>query len=82
MKAVICPVCNGTGKYYSEVTWMMDTCHGCSGRGWVEVNDNPNTGTFEVVFPPFSVPPDATPGWYSYPLIPGISFSTHEVNLP
>lgn len=33
MEAVICPICNGTGKigWYSEIT-----CHGCEGTGQVE----------------------------------------------
>ena len=34
MKAVTCPVCNGSGKYKDE------TCHGCNGLGWVQVQDN------------------------------------------
>jgi len=34
MKAVLCPVCNGSGKYY------VSPCHGCDGRGWVEIGDD------------------------------------------
>lgn len=33
MKAQRCPVCDGTGKYKKK------KCHGCNGRGWVEVRD-------------------------------------------
>ena len=33
MHAERCPVCCGSGKYNDEV------CHGCNGKGWVEVND-------------------------------------------
>jgi len=29
--AEICPVCGGTGKV------NMEKCHGCDGKGWVEV---------------------------------------------
>jgi hypothetical protein len=36
MKAVICPVCNGTGKYFTD---KWDACHGCNGKGWVEVHE-------------------------------------------
>lgn len=40
-KAVKCPICDGTGQVPSvdEVIFSdeLDTCHGCEGRGWVEV---------------------------------------------
>jgi len=42
-KAVICPVCGGTGKIRKKGFSFYDprdvTCHGCHGRGWVEVSD-------------------------------------------
>ena len=44
-KAVICPVCNGSGRYaplpnpYISSVPMSQTCHGCGGKGWVEVGD-------------------------------------------
>jgi len=28
-----CPVCLGTGH------WNLKPCHGCEGKGWVEVQD-------------------------------------------
>ncbi len=31
MQAVLCPVCNGSGKVKKK------TCHGCDGKGWVSV---------------------------------------------
>lgn len=31
MHAEICPVCKGSGKYENN------PCHGCNGKGWVEV---------------------------------------------
>ena len=34
MQAVRCPVCNGSGKYEDK------PCHGCNGKGWVEVHDS------------------------------------------
>lgn len=34
MKACLCPVCNGSGKYCGKL------CHGCSGKGWVEVRED------------------------------------------
>ena len=44
MKAVICPVCKGSGVINIEVEGSatgpyMKTCHGCSGKGWVEISD-------------------------------------------
>ena len=43
MKAVLCPICNGKG----EVTPNWDSwdhrtlvkCHGCDGKGWVEITE-------------------------------------------
>lgn len=29
-----CPVCNGAGKYNEKI------CHGCNGKGWIEVGNN------------------------------------------
>ena len=42
MKAVLCPVCSGTGKVqdYHDIRAYI-TCHGCGGRGWVEVSNGP-----------------------------------------
>lgn len=36
MKAQICPVCMGKGNITSECNKI---CHGCYGKGWVEVNE-------------------------------------------
>ena len=32
-KAQLCPVCQGEGKYKGK------KCHGCDGRGWVQVRE-------------------------------------------
>lgn len=44
-KAVKCPICGGSGKLlkgnggeYMVVEVNYERCHGCDGRGWVEVN--------------------------------------------
>jgi len=45
MKAVLCPVCNGSGKvmppltHYSTAIPQPVTCNGCGGVGWVQVSD-------------------------------------------
>jgi hypothetical protein len=51
-----CPVCYGSGKYtpindgYSTAVPQPVTCHGCGGKGWVEVGDY-------VCYEPFIMPP-------------------------
>ena len=47
MKAVLCPICNGSGEVDDstidgpEVTTIhMKLCHGCGGKGWVEVGED------------------------------------------
>jgi len=40
-----CPVCGGTGKvkdnnYGSKTDGNDVECHGCGGKGWVEVSDS------------------------------------------
>jgi len=43
MKAVVCPICNGSGKISVEeptTAGGMKTCHGCGGKGWVEIHND------------------------------------------
>ena len=39
--AELCPVCNGSGKVIAsqstDVTVRTKKCHGCNGKGWVEI---------------------------------------------
>ena len=40
--AETCPVCGGSGKLSGDDRSPMpicQTCHGCSGRGWVTIQD-------------------------------------------
>jgi len=43
--AEICPICKGEGKLQlgtlPSTTYTVNTkiCHGCGGKGWVEVED-------------------------------------------
>lgn len=45
MKAQKCPVCNGGGQI-NDNSWSTTSCnfnkkcHGCDGRGWVEVRED------------------------------------------
>lgn len=41
-KAVKCPICDGNGQVpntYPVTAPALVTCHGCGGRGWVEVSE-------------------------------------------
>lgn len=42
MKAVKCPFCEGSGKVSPTlpIGTEMVPCHGCGGRGWVEVGES------------------------------------------
>lgn len=55
MRAVRCPVCNGSGKYNGE------TCHGCGGKGWVEVH-----GNYPYPWTPWPKPDPFTRPWKPY----------------
>lgn len=63
MHAERCPVCHGTGKTEESQKLPLTygpqyekVCHGCGGRGWVEVSDNFHNGVYEI--PPFTVSHD------------------------
>lgn len=39
-----CPICEGKGKIHGMNTDgqgmpLHETCHGCNGKGWVEISD-------------------------------------------
>jgi len=43
MKPYVCLICNGTGKVNPEegtTSSAKVTCHGCGGRGWIEVSED------------------------------------------
>ena len=71
MKAVLCPVCNGTGRYLvpSHLTPANteQICHGCGGKGWVEVREEPITyiyyPSYVPEYPPYYTP---DPNYYQY----------------
>ena len=79
MKAERCPVCYGTGKYIDppDPTDPMTTagsnprtCHGCAGKGWVEIHDDPIFPLGPTPYSPYPHPytyysPPSTIIWYS-----------------
>jgi len=47
VKAVLCPVCDGSGSLWNDVDvpppitgTLQEWCHGCVGKGWVEVQED------------------------------------------
>lgn len=62
--AEICPICHGKGKIPNpeNVTAPTEiTCHGCNGRGWVEISDEyPSYPYYPPIFP------DDPYLWYPY----------------
>ena len=59
--AETCPVCYGSGKIGAEGPIERKTCHGCAGKGWVEVGDT---------IPAWPVQPPKEPTTYPYGLPP------------
>ena len=55
MRAVLCPVCNGKGVIYGIAesgAYPSTQCHGCGGKGWVEVsNDPPQDWNWKYPYP-------------------------------
>lgn len=41
MHAERCPICLGEGKIPDAYNAELVKCHGCGGKGWVEVKDDP-----------------------------------------
>ena len=61
--AETCPVCKGTGQLpFPDDVIQPKICHGCDGKGWIEVGDT---------IPPFPSPmilyPEFKPGIYYTP---------------
>ena len=72
MKAAICPVCNGSGKYQTPKEAMDGDigvkCHGCQGLGWIEVHETIGIPVPYPV-PSWPVTPQPLSPWY-WPLQP------------
>jgi len=75
MHAERCPVCLGTGRSVEnndpkEAGCMA--CHGCNGKGWVEVSDN-NT---YYPYVPYRYPDYPPPLWPPYTITYGYKENT------
>jgi len=69
MKAVLCPICNGSGKIgkgidrnSTSAVPVLETCHGCNGKGWVEVGEDKTD-----YIPWYPIYPTPTYPWYPNP---------------
>jgi hypothetical protein len=58
MKAVLCPVCSGSGQIKDK------RCHGCDGLGWVSVQEDIQT---PYISPPTPYVPNIYPYTIQYP---------------
>lgn len=69
-RAVICPVCDGAGKIDEDYPGAGKSneriCHGCGGKGWVEVADGVYPMYPFVIKPYYPVAP-CDPYYYQEP---------------
>ena len=65
MHSELCPVCHGTGEVDRAAFDSTDTskkpCHGCNGRGWVEVKDDKGPTVYPVLPKTPWIVPDPLP---------------------
>jgi len=61
-----CPVCNGTGRIENTGSTAVNekSCHGCNGRGWIEVGSGPDPLNPFLPYPhPVPYSPRLIPYW-------------------
>ena len=85
MKASLCPVCNGDGQLKDAIFEGPETtkitmrlCHGCNGKGWVEVQEihvPPHGETYEFI--PFVDRCPACGGDRNSPALTGCPMGSH-----
>lgn len=65
--AELCPICKGSGYLttdYTPTTAGMTTakpCHGCNGKGWIEVQDSQTVYPYWVYYPIYIEPYPSQP---------------------
>lgn len=76
--AEMCPVCGGSGKVGpgggdTSTCPQLKDCHGCGGKGWIEVgNDN-----IPVLYPvPVPTPAPSPSPWQLVPYYPNLPLVT------
>ena len=64
MHSELCPVCHGKGVIYSPLLRKDVTCHGCNGKGWIEVKNDNYIPTIPYI--PYPIPnPDTLNPYYT-----------------
>ena len=64
MHAEVCPVCKGEGNYNGK------QCHGCNGKGWVEVTGHREySPAFPIITYPYNI--SVSPYYPSYTITIG-----------
>ncbi len=69
--AQICIICNGKGKIQEPEKKYRTKCHGCDGKGWVEVCD-----TYPPLLPVYPQP--ISPSVLQYPWLPPYEITCAE----
>ncbi len=55
-----CPVCEGSGEYKHWAKAPPNTCHGCKGKGWIEIGIEYLTAP-QIIGPMWTKPSDYKP---------------------
>ena len=78
--AETCPVCLGTGETQFKGVLKTKSCHGCAGKGWVEVGNDNIPVPYPVLVP---TPAPCEPRWpYIPPRWPRVTWTySHDRGL-
>ena len=76
-RAEKCPICEGEGKLVGLLPEDKHTCHGCGGKGWVEIQDQQQR---YVPYPPYRLYPLTPNPFPARPYIREIFTTAGNVN--